>query len=80
MIRKVEAMNSKIEAEWAALRDNSKLTPVQARAAAMQLLKQYGLQPHPHKNQDAIIHMQFNCDGTHIVSAENYDRFLEENL
>jgi CRP-like cAMP-binding protein len=27
-----------------------------------------------------IIHMQFNCDGTHIVSAEDYERFLEENL
>lgn len=27
-----------------------------------------------------VIHMQFNCDGTHIVSAEDYQRFLEENL
>jgi CRP-like cAMP-binding protein len=29
--------------------------------------------------KDAI-HMQFNCDGTHIVSARGYERFLEENL
>ena len=29
--------------------------------------------------QDAI-RMQFNCDGTHIVSSEDYQRFLEENL
>lgn len=29
--------------------------------------------------RDAI-HMQFNCDGSHIVSAEDYIRFLEENL
>jgi len=29
--------------------------------------------------RDAI-HMQFNCDGTHIVSAERYGRFLEDNL
>ena len=29
--------------------------------------------------QDAI-RMQFNCDGTHIVSAEDYLRFIEENL
>jgi CRP-like cAMP-binding protein len=29
--------------------------------------------------KDAI-HMQFNCDGAHIVSAEGYERFLEENL
>jgi len=26
------------------------------------------------------IHMQFNCDGTHIVSTHGYQRFLEENL
>jgi len=29
--------------------------------------------------RDAI-HMQFNCDGTHIVSTGDYKRFLEENL
>lgn len=29
--------------------------------------------------KDAI-HMQFNCDGTHIVSAHGYERFLTENL
>jgi len=27
-----------------------------------------------------VIRMQFNCDGTHIVSNEDYQRFLEENL
>jgi len=29
--------------------------------------------------KDAI-HMQFNCDGSHIVSACGYDQFLKENL
>lgn len=29
--------------------------------------------------KDAI-HMQFNCDGTHIVSSRGYDRFLQENI
>lgn len=29
--------------------------------------------------KDAI-HMQFNCDGSHIVSASGYQRFLSENL
>jgi hypothetical protein len=29
--------------------------------------------------RDAI-RMQFNCDGTHIVGAEDYLLFLEENL
>lgn len=27
-----------------------------------------------------VIRMQFNCDGTHIVSNEDYLRFLEENI
>jgi CRP-like cAMP-binding protein len=26
------------------------------------------------------IRMQFNCDGTHIVSTDDYHRFIEENL
>ncbi len=26
------------------------------------------------------IRMQFNCDGTHIVSTDDYQRFLDENL
>lgn len=29
--------------------------------------------------RDAI-RMQFNCDGTHIVGVEDYNRFLDENL
>jgi len=29
--------------------------------------------------KDAI-HLQFNCDGSHILSAEGYQRFLEENI
>jgi hypothetical protein len=28
----------------------------------------------------SLVRIQFNCDGTQIVSAENYSRFLEENL
>ncbi len=28
----------------------------------------------------SIVRIQFNCDGTQIISAENYSRFLEENL
>jgi len=29
--------------------------------------------------KDAV-HLQFNCDGSHILSAEGYRRFLEENI
>ena len=27
-----------------------------------------------------MIHMQFNCDGTQIISAENYKKFIEDNM
>ena len=27
-----------------------------------------------------MVRMQFNCDGTQIISAENYQKFLEDNL
>ena len=27
-----------------------------------------------------MIRMQFNCDGTQIISAENYQKFIELNL
>jgi hypothetical protein len=27
-----------------------------------------------------IVRLQFNCDGTQLVNAENYQRFIEENL
>lgn len=29
--------------------------------------------------QDAV-RMQFNCDGTHIVDAQNFEKFVEENV
>lgn len=27
-----------------------------------------------------MVRMQFNCDGTQIISAENYQRFIEDNM
>ncbi len=27
-----------------------------------------------------MVRMQFNCDGTQIISAENYTRFIEDNM
>ena len=27
-----------------------------------------------------LVRMQFNCDGTQIISAENYKKFLEDNI
>lgn len=28
----------------------------------------------------SLVRIQFNCDGTQLISAENYTRFLEENM
>jgi len=28
----------------------------------------------------SLIRLQFNCDGTQIIKAENFQRFLEENI
>ncbi len=27
-----------------------------------------------------LVRMQFNCDGTQIISAENYQKFIEDNM
>jgi len=27
-----------------------------------------------------LLRMQFNCDGTQIISAENYQKFIEQNI
>lgn len=27
-----------------------------------------------------LVRMQFNCDGTQIISAENYQKFIEQNI
>lgn len=27
-----------------------------------------------------LVHLQFNCDGTQIINADYYDKFLQENL
>lgn len=55
VIRKVEALNSKLEAEWRAMRDDSSLTAVQAREAAKALLRQYQLNPFPADNPDYLL-------------------------
>lgn len=54
-IRKVEALNQRFEQEWSAMRADTDMTPAKARAGAMVLLRQYGLQPYPRGNPDHIL-------------------------
>lgn len=51
-----------------------------SRLAALRSIPNYYLRNFTVNVTRDAIRMQFNCDGTHIVSAEDYQRFLEENL
>lgn len=51
-----------------------------ARLAALRNLPNFYLRNLTISMAQDAIRMQFNCDGTHIVSAEDYLRFLEENV
>lgn len=55
-------------------------------AATLDTLPQLRAIPHFYVRSATVgiakdaIHLQFNCDGGHILSAEGYRRFLDENL
>ncbi|MEJ2695820.1 MAG: cyclic nucleotide-binding domain-containing protein [Candidatus Sulfobium sp.] len=51
-----------------------------SRLTALRSIPNYYLRNFTLNATRDAIRMQFNCDGTHIVSAEDYQRFLEENL
>ena len=49
---KVEALNKHFVSLLEAMRGNASITPEQVTETALQLLKQYGLKPLPHTNED----------------------------
>lgn len=53
--RAVEALNQRVESEWAALRNDAQLTPAQARAGGHAILRQHGLQPYPKDNPETAL-------------------------
>lgn len=60
--------------------------PQQSIAATLDSLPQLRTIPNFYVRNATIsiikdaVHLQFNCDGSHILSAEGYKRFLEENI
>jgi CRP-like cAMP-binding protein len=51
-----------------------------SRLTALRSIPNYYLRNFTMSVTRDAVRMQFNCDGTHIVSAEDYQRFIEENL
>jgi CRP-like cAMP-binding protein len=56
------------------------ITNTISRLTALRSIPNYYLRNFTISITRDAIRMQFNCDGTHIVSAEDYQRFLEENV
>jgi CRP-like cAMP-binding protein len=56
------------------------ITNTISRLTALRSIPNYYLRNFTMSVTRDAIRMQFNCDGTHIVSAEDYQRFLEENV
>jgi CRP-like cAMP-binding protein len=56
------------------------ITNTISRLPALRSIPNYYLRNFTMSVTRDAIRMQFNCDGTHIVSAEDYQRFLEENV
>lgn len=53
--RMVEALNHQHETIWEAMRGNPSIVPSGVRAAAIEILKQHGLNPSPYQNHEADI-------------------------
>ncbi len=63
----------------------SPVTPVEitntlSRLTSLRSIPNYYLRNFTISMARDAIRMQFNCDGTHIVSSEDYRRFIEENI
>lgn len=56
------------------------IEPIISTFKALRGMQQYFLRNATLCIVQSLVSMQFNCDGTQIISAENYKTFLEENL
>ena len=60
--------------------EKSEITNVLSTLRVLRDMPEYYLRNVTVCTVQSVVHMQFNCDGTQLISAENYQRFLEENL
>lgn len=58
----------------------AEITNTISRLTSLRSIPNYYLRNFTMSMARDAIRMQFNCDGTHIVSSEDYQRFIEENL
>jgi len=69
----------KSQGDWQPVESNE-ITAVMTQLTKLRSIKDFYLRNFSISMIQDAIRMQFNCDGTHFVSSEDYQRFLEENL
>lgn len=65
--------------EWKPM-DRESIVKVIGSLKALRDMPDYYLRNATISMVQGIVRLQFNCDGTQLVNADNYQRFLEENL
>ncbi|MDH5393268.1 MAG: hypothetical protein OEY11_08800 [Gammaproteobacteria bacterium] len=70
---------NKRSANWQPMKADE-LEPIITTFKTLREMQQYYLRNVTLCIVQSLVSMQFNCDGTQIISAENYKSFLESNL
>jgi hypothetical protein len=70
---------SRRHSEWHPM-DKGSIAKVLGSLKALRDMPDYYLRNATISMVQGIVRLQFNCDGTQLVNADNYQRFLEENL
>lgn len=70
---------NKRSANWQPM-DSNEVEPIISTFKTLRDMQQYYLRNVTLCIVQSLVSMQFNCDGTQIISATNYKKFLEENL
>ncbi|MDH5518425.1 MAG: hypothetical protein OEY36_11510 [Gammaproteobacteria bacterium] len=70
---------NKRSANWQPMKAEE-IEPIISTFKALRDMQQYYLRNVTLCIVQSLVSMQFNCDGTQIISAENYKLFLESNL
>ncbi len=70
---------NKLHEDWAPI-DRAEITRVLSQLPTLRSIESFYLRSFSIGVIQDAIRMQFNCDGTHFVSSEDYQQFLEDNL
>lgn len=69
----------KRSADWKPM-EREEIAPILANLKVLRDMPEYYLRNVSICIVQGLVRMQFNCDGTQLVNAKNYRRFLEQNL